>query len=84
MAMYSMSFGFRQPYQILGQTTLFDYFYSQLKVVVDSEMCKTAHNGNMDLRNLLATVLQGTVKPSAFYLLSFSVRIRLNRSCQVK
>ncbi|KAF9792124.1 Fcf1-domain-containing protein [Thelephora terrestris] len=46
MAMYSMNFGFRQPYQVL----------------IDSEMCKTAHQGGMDLSNLLTTVLQGTVK----------------------
>jgi len=46
MALYSMSFGFRQPYQVL----------------VDSEMCKTAHQSNMDLTNQMATVLQGTVK----------------------
>ncbi|KAA1468665.1 Fcf1-domain-containing protein [Dentipellis sp. KUC8613] len=47
MALYSMSFGFRQPYQIL----------------IDSEMCKTAISQNVDFVKQLGIVLQGTVKP---------------------
>ncbi|KAJ8580451.1 Fcf1-domain-containing protein, partial [Rhizopogon salebrosus TDB-379] len=47
MHLYSMSFGFRQPYQIL----------------VDSEMCKIAIDSKLDLTKQLATVLQGNVKP---------------------
>ncbi|KAG0709045.1 Fcf1-domain-containing protein [Suillus ampliporus] len=47
MHLYSMSFGFRQPYQIL----------------VDSEMCKIAIDSKLDLTKQLSTVLQGNVKP---------------------
>ncbi|KZP12034.1 Fcf1-domain-containing protein [Athelia psychrophila] len=47
MALYSMSFGFRQPYQVL----------------IDSEMCKTATEHKIELVKQLGTVLQGTVKP---------------------
>ena len=43
-------------------------FDSHLKVVVDSEMCKTAHQGSMNLPKQLATVLQGTVKLSAIFI----------------
>ncbi|KAF8078441.1 Fcf1-domain-containing protein [Lyophyllum atratum] len=47
MSLYSMTFGFRQPYQAL----------------VDSEMCKEAINHKIELVKQLATVLQGDVKP---------------------
>ncbi|KAG1755104.1 Fcf1-domain-containing protein [Suillus paluster] len=47
MHLYSMSFRFRQPYQIL----------------VDSEMCKIAIDSKLDLTKQFATVLQGNVKP---------------------
>jgi len=47
MSMYSMTFGFRQPYQVL----------------VDSEMCKTAISQKYELVKQLNVVLQGTVKP---------------------
>ncbi|TFY79374.1 hypothetical protein EWM64_g4639 [Hericium alpestre] len=47
MALYCMSFGFRQPYQVL----------------VDSEMCKTAITQKLDFVKQLGIVLQGTVKP---------------------
>ncbi|KAJ6604350.1 Fcf1-domain-containing protein [Mycena vulgaris] len=47
MALYSMSFGFRQPYQVL----------------VDSEMCKAATDSKIELAKQLAAVLQGDVKP---------------------
>lgn len=56
---------------------------SQLWVVVDSEMCKTAHQGVMGLPDRLATVLQGTVKLSAFYHPS-ALFARLNRPCRAK
>lgn len=48
MALYSMAFGFRQPYQVL----------------VDSEMCKAATDLKIELAKQLASVLQGDVKPS--------------------
>ncbi|KAG9314519.1 Fcf1-domain-containing protein, partial [Chiua virens] len=47
MSLYSLSFGFRQPYQVL----------------VDSEMCRLAVTAKINLQNQLETVLQGTVKP---------------------
>ncbi|KAJ7169588.1 Fcf1-domain-containing protein [Mycena filopes] len=47
MALYSMSFGFRQPYQVL----------------VDSEMCKAATELKMELAKQLNSVLQGDIKP---------------------
>ncbi|KAJ7666411.1 Fcf1-domain-containing protein [Mycena rosella] len=47
MALYSMSFGFRQPYQVL----------------VDSEMCKAATDSKIELLKQLTSVLQGDVKP---------------------
>ncbi|TFY66193.1 hypothetical protein EVG20_g4900 [Dentipellis fragilis] len=47
MALYSMSFGFRQPYQVL----------------IDSEMCKMAISQNIDFVKQLGIVLQGMVKP---------------------
>ncbi|KAJ7130066.1 Fcf1-domain-containing protein [Mycena crocata] len=47
MALYSMSFGFRQPYQVL----------------VDSEMCKAATDSKIELVKQLGSVLQGDIKP---------------------
>ncbi|KAH8102589.1 PIN domain-like protein [Cristinia sonorae] len=47
MSLYCMSFGFRQPYQVL----------------VDSEMCKTAISHKYELVKQMGVVLQGTVKP---------------------
>ncbi|CAA7266606.1 unnamed protein product [Cyclocybe aegerita] len=47
MHLYCMSFGFRQPYQVL----------------VDSEFCKSAVVQKLDLQKQLHTVLQGDVKP---------------------
>ncbi|KAF9229489.1 Fcf1-domain-containing protein [Gyrodon lividus] len=47
MASYCLSFGFRQPYQVL----------------VDSEMCRLATEAKTDLQKQLSTVLQGNVKP---------------------
>ncbi|KAL5535473.1 hypothetical protein ACEPAF_3567 [Sanghuangporus sanghuang] len=47
MHVYCMSFGFRQPYQVL----------------VDSEMCLEAVSLKIDLAKQLTVVLQGTVKP---------------------
>ncbi|KAG2129947.1 PIN domain-like protein [Suillus clintonianus] len=47
MQLYCMSFGFRQPYQIL----------------VDSEMCQIAVDSKQDLIKQFTTVIQGNVKP---------------------
>ncbi|THH04662.1 hypothetical protein EW145_g5357 [Phellinidium pouzarii] len=47
MHLYCMSFGFRQPYQVL----------------VDAEMCQEAVASKIDLSKQLANVLQASVKP---------------------
>ncbi|KAI0651775.1 Fcf1-domain-containing protein [Trametes meyenii] len=47
MSLYSLTFGFRQPYQVL----------------VDSHMCKEAVAHKIELVKQLSAVLQGTVKP---------------------
>ncbi|KAL4243483.1 PIN domain-like protein [Abortiporus biennis] len=47
MSLYCMSFGFRQPYQVL----------------MDSEMCKEAISHKIELVKQLGVVLQGEVKP---------------------
>ncbi|TDL17079.1 Fcf1-domain-containing protein, partial [Rickenella mellea] len=47
MALYCMSFGFREPYQVL----------------VDALMCKEATAQKIELVKQLGNVLQGTVKP---------------------
>ncbi|KAI6117791.1 Fcf1-domain-containing protein [Pisolithus thermaeus] len=47
MSLYCMSFGFREPYQVL----------------VDSEICKLATESKIDLSKQLSTVLQGATKP---------------------
>ena len=68
MSLYSMSFGFRQPYQVLGVYTLLlmaylRIHYSPLFCTVDSHMCKEAMTHKIELVKQLASVLQGTVKP---------------------
>ncbi|KAK0246063.1 Fcf1-domain-containing protein [Armillaria nabsnona] len=47
MALYSMTFGFRQPYQVL----------------IDSEMCKLAADTNIELVKQIGAVLHGETKP---------------------
>ncbi|KIJ68259.1 hypothetical protein HYDPIDRAFT_146125 [Hydnomerulius pinastri MD-312] len=47
MSLYCLSFGFRQPYQVL----------------VDSKICRVATEAKYDLQKQLSTVLQGNVKP---------------------
>nr|GAT49759.1 PIN domain-like protein [Mycena chlorophos] len=47
MELYSITFGFRQPYQVL----------------VDAEICKTSVEAKTDLSKQISSVLQGEVKP---------------------
>ncbi|KAL4064819.1 Fcf1-domain-containing protein [Scleroderma yunnanense] len=47
MSLYRLSFGFREPYQVL----------------VDAEMCRIATESHINLEKQLGTVLQGSVKP---------------------
>ncbi|KIM48034.1 hypothetical protein M413DRAFT_218689 [Hebeloma cylindrosporum] len=66
MHVYSMSFGFRQPYQVLGMSIFLlpTRFQSNEPVTtVDSEMCKSAIGHNLNLIKQLYAVLQGEVKP---------------------
>jgi len=47
MALYAMSFGFRQPYQVL----------------IDAEMCTSAITLKLEIVKQFGVVLQGTIKP---------------------
>lgn len=67
MQTYSLSFGFRQPYQVLGQSPLFPLFMADF-FSVDSEMCKDAVMHKIDLEKQMHNVVQGDVKLSASYL----------------
>ncbi|KAK2461780.1 hypothetical protein APHAL10511_006243 [Amanita phalloides] len=63
MHLYNMSFGFRQPYQILGKP-IPEYAVSALNALpVDPTMCKTAIELKYDLVKNLGSTLQGDVKP---------------------
>lgn len=53
MALYSMTFGFRQPYQVL----------------IDASFCEHASNSKIELEKQLDAVFQGQAKPSMLYLL---------------
>jgi len=70
MSLYRLSFGFREPYQVLGtSTTPFPFpvhVHAHLTSAhpVDAEMCRIAIESKFDLVKQLGTVLQGTVKPS--------------------
>jgi len=67
MAMYSTSFGFRQPYQVLGAcVAIWQRAIHLLRVdlSVDSEMCGTAASQKIDLVTRMETVLVGSVKIS--------------------
>ena len=78
MAMYSTSFGFRQPYQVLGafSTSLparietLSYLLTPAPLVilslslVDSEMCETAVSQKIDFLARMESVLVGSVKIS--------------------
>lgn len=50
MALYSMTFGFRQPYQVL----------------IDASFCEHASNSKIELEKQLDAVFQGQAKPSTF------------------
>ncbi|KAG8824859.1 hypothetical protein FRC17_009011 [Serendipita sp. 399] len=70
MAMYELYFGFRQPYQVLGQQSLSFSgrpFMSTNIRLVDSGMCITAQDHKIDLTKQLETVLQGKIKPIELY-----------------
>jgi U3 small nucleolar RNA-associated protein 23 len=70
MAMYSTSFGFRQPYQVLGAFFAVGKASEKASIiltrlpVVDSEMCETAVSQKIDLLARIESVLVGSVKMS--------------------
>lgn len=69
MSLYSLSFGFRQPYQVLGLSHCVGSLTARAlttrdKITVDSEFCKDANGLNTDVLKQVTTVLQGSVKPS--------------------
>ena len=71
MSLYCMSFGFRQPYQVLGKYGRKHYvmaYKANSYNIVDSEMCKASISHKIDLAKQLGVVLQGTVKPSELHL----------------
>ncbi|KAF9535850.1 Fcf1-domain-containing protein [Crepidotus variabilis] len=63
MQLYSMSFGFRQPYQVLGTLTAALLAFLKDSFLVDSELCKEAVAHKIELVKQIYTVLQGEVKP---------------------
>lgn len=75
MSLYCMTFGFRQPYQVLGAYLLKLQHGGILmkRALVDSEMCKTATAHKIDFVKQLGIVLQGTVKPSMHVPFNFPV-----------
>lgn len=67
MAMFELSFGFRQPYQTLGanwKEKKVDVLDWNLIISVDSNMCMAAQDHKIELVKQLETVLQGKIKPS--------------------
>lgn len=75
MSLYSMTFGFRQPYQVLGTppstpTCAIHPPNRANNSAVDSHMCEEAVEHKIDLVKQLGVVLQGTVKPSECPLFS--------------
>ncbi|KAI0094690.1 Fcf1-domain-containing protein [Irpex rosettiformis] len=65
MSLYCLSFGFRQPYQALGVSSILlaSIILTRRLLAVDSEMCKDAVSHKVDLVKQLTAVLQGSVKP---------------------
>jgi len=64
MQLYCMSFGFRQPYQVLGQS-ISPQPLTQFDRAVDAEMCRAAIAQDIELVKQISVVLHGEMKPSA-------------------
>jgi hypothetical protein len=76
MQTYSLTFGFRQPYQVLGPSRvaplqghpqITDEALASANVLrsVDAEFCQTITKAQVDVEKMLETVCQGKCKPSA-------------------
>lgn len=80
MHLYCMNFGFRQPYQVLGASHCIACVVcarADSHSLVDSQMCTESASQKTDVTKQLATVLQGSVKPSALRILILSSRLPL-------
>jgi U3 small nucleolar RNA-associated protein 23 len=67
MSLYSLTFGFREPYQVLGahgQARLCFVHELTSSCVVDAGFCNDIKSSNTDAVKQISTVLQGSVKPS--------------------
>src|SRR5690606_28164540 len=89
MHQYGVSFGFREPYQVLRMYPSRPFKSSQMRslghirlidivYLVDSHFLRTVYSFKMDLMPALERTLQGKVKPCMFlsltYILSFSIQ----------
>ena len=70
MQQYALSFGFREPYQVLGEVVdLGTLLYMQLltiETLVDADIIRDADRFKMDLVGGLERTLQAQVKPSTY------------------
>ena len=65
MQQYGLIFGFREPYQVLGNWELFLSKCQNTKIcLVDSQMIHDTERFKMDLAAGLEKTLQGHIKPS--------------------
>lgn len=65
MHQYELTFGFREPYQVLGMALARSYFTSDILtcLLVDSNFLRAVSSFKMDLIPALERTLQGKVKP---------------------
>ena len=67
MEQYSMTFGFREPYQVLGKSPSPSSVVAQsLTRTVDAEMVKDSCRFKMELAPALQRTVHGKVKPSKY------------------
>ena len=64
MDQFSMTFGFREPYQVLGKFPFARVSIPSLQLPVDAEMVKDSSRFKMDLEPALSRTVHGKVKPS--------------------
>ena len=65
MRSYGLTFGFREPFQVLGMLLTVIFRYKKLTALtVDEQIVQDAERYKMDLPASLERTLQGKVKPS--------------------
>jgi U3 small nucleolar RNA-associated protein 23 len=67
MQQYDLTFGFREPYQVLGALAVdssFAIIQLKAKFIVDAQMIQDSDRFKMDLVGGLERTLHGKVKPS--------------------